>query len=81
MEKVRLRESWVSSYPEDVVITKDNVKDLGEMIGFKAIKTVYNARPHKYYERLYYGAISAICRNEGINHVNSDAYDYVQTAI
>ena len=81
MEKVRLRESWVSSYPEDVVITKDNVKDLGEMIGFKAIKKVYDARPHKYYERLYYGAISDIYRNKGINHVYSDAYDYVQTAI
>ena len=73
--------SKVSSFPDDVVITKDNVKDLGEMIGFKAIKTVYDVRPHKYYERLYYGAIGDIYHNRGVKHVYSDAYDYIQSAI
>ena len=73
--------SKISGFSDDVVITKDNVKDLGEMIGFKAIKTVYDVRPHKYYERLYYGAIGDIYHNRGVKHVYSDAYDYIQSAI
>ena len=81
MEKVNVGVNKVSSRIDDVVITKDNVQRLGEAIGFKAIKTVFNARPHKHYERLYYGAIGDIYHNQGIKHVYSDAYDYVQTAI
>lgn len=56
MNKENVGVNKVSSCIDDVVITKDNVQRLGEAIGFKAIKTVYDARPHKYYERLYYGA-------------------------
>ena len=81
MNKENVGVKKVSSCIDDVVITKDNVQRLGEAIGFKAIKTVYDARPHKYYERLYYGATADIYHNRGIKHVYSDAYDYIQSAM
>lgn len=53
MEKISALESKVSSYLQDVIITKDNVKDLGRSDKTTVISV--ETLPRDPYEELYRG--------------------------
>ncbi|MGM9818126.1 MAG: hypothetical protein ACI30B_03990 [Paludibacteraceae bacterium] len=65
---------------DDVVITKDNIQRIGEIIAVSAIKTVI-CRSGKNLYWLYDGLIKDCKRANDVDHTYSDGYDIAQTAM
>lgn len=65
---------------DDVVIAKDNVQRIGEIIAVATIKTVM-CRSGKNLFWLYDGLIKDCKRKADVNHTYSDGYDIAQTAM
>ena len=61
-------------------ISFHNVQQIGELITLKCLRGRYAYARHSL-EWLYVGLVKDLNRNNHANHVFSDAYDLVQTAI
>lgn len=62
----------------NVVITSENIKEMGEMIALCALK---HFLPYRKVEKYYFGLIRDIHRQDDITCNLSDGYDFAQTAI
>lgn len=78
--QVRIVARTKSILDDDVVITKDNVQRIGEIIAVATIKTVM-CRSGKNLYWLYDGLIRDCRRANVVNYTYSDGYDIAQTAM